>query len=157
MIEEWSYFSYDTPMGPMIIHEDGLGIARIQWESCAMAPKGEKRETELIVQAKDQLMEYFNGQRREFDLPLRLRGTSFQKKVWQVLRDIPYGEVRCYQEIADAIGDANASRAVGMANNRNPINIVVPCHRVLGSKGRLTGYSGGIELKKKLLELEKSM
>lgn len=101
-----------------------------------------------------QITEYFFGKRKSFDLPIASKGTDFQKKVWQALCDIPYGETRSYKDIAIAVGNPKASRAVGMANNRNPIAIVVPCHRVIGSSGKLVGYAGGLETKEKLLALE---
>lgn len=116
---------------------------------------GEAGPTALLEEAVRQLREYFAGQRREFDLPLRLRGTAFQMQVWQALQAIPYGEVRTYGEIARAIGKPKACRAVGMANHNNPISIIVPCHRVVGAGGSLTGYGGGLENKRFLLELEK--
>jgi O-6-methylguanine DNA methyltransferase len=101
-----------------------------------------------------QLEEYFAGKRREFNFRLDLRGTDFQLACWRALLAIPYGETRCYADIARAVGKPNAFRAVGMANNRNPIAIVVPCHRVIASDGRLCGYGGGLDVKRKLLELE---
>ncbi|MCU1302834.1 MAG: cysteine methyltransferase [Candidatus Sulfotelmatobacter sp.] len=102
----------------------------------------------------DELEEYFSGKRREFNFPLDLRGTDFQLACWRALLAIPYGETRTYADIARAVGKPNAFRAVGMANNRNPIAIVVPCHRVLASDGTLCGYGGGLDVKRKLLELE---
>ena len=102
-----------------------------------------------------QLSEYFAGARREFDLPLRLRGTQFQLAVWNALRAIPYGETRSYADIAAAVGNEKACRAVGMANHRNPVSIIVPCHRVIGKGGSLTGYGGGIDKKEFLLSLER--
>ena len=101
-----------------------------------------------------QLEEYFAGRRRQFDLPLDLHGTEFQKRCWQELLKIPYGETRSYADVARAIGNPSAVRAVGLANGQNPIAIIVPCHRVIGSDGSLTGYGGGLETKRKLLELE---
>jgi methylated-DNA-[protein]-cysteine S-methyltransferase len=101
-----------------------------------------------------QLEEYFAGRRRQFDLPLDLHGTEFQKRCWQELLKIPYGETRSYADVARAIGKPSAVRAVGLANGQNPIAIIVPCHRVIGSDGSLTGYGGGLETKRKLLELE---
>ena len=119
-------------------------------------PKGfEKRETPFLKKAAKQLEEYFNGKRKTFDLPLALNGTAFRVKVWEALQTIPYGETRSYGEIAALINNPKASRAVGMANHFNPISIIVPCHRVVGHNGSLTGYAGGLELKKNLLELEK--
>lgn len=108
----------------------------------------------LTDRVAQQLKEYFQGQRQTFDLPLRAKGTPFQEKVWQALSQIPYGQTRTYKEIAEAIGNPKATRAVGMANNRNPLAIVVPCHRVIGTNGQLTGYAGGIHIKAHLLELE---
>lgn len=103
-----------------------------------------------------QLMEYFQGKRKKFDITYELHGTEFQKKVWKALCDIPYGETRSYKEIAIAVGNEKASRAVGMANNKNPIGIIVPCHRVIGASGKLVGYAGGMEMKQFLLEMEKN-
>lgn len=112
-------------------------------------------ETALIKEAAKQLKEYLAGNRRVFDIPLALEGTSFQKAVWKALTDIPYGETRSYREIAESIGRPKACRAVGMANNKNPAAIFVPCHRVIGSDGKLVGYAGGMDIKRKLLALEK--
>lgn len=103
-----------------------------------------------------QLLEFFSGKRTSFDFEYELRGTDFQKKVWNALCDIPYGETRSYKDIAIAIGNPKASRAVGNANNKNPITIVVPCHRVIGANGKLVGYAGGLEMKQKLLTIEKN-
>lgn len=102
-----------------------------------------------------ELSEYFQGRRTEFSVPLNPSGTQFQKQVWKALREIPYGETRSYKEIAEVIGNPKACRAVGMANHKNPLPILVPCHRVIGSDGSLTGYAGGLEIKKKLLCLER--
>ena len=102
-----------------------------------------------------QMGEYFEGKRKEFDLPLRPEGTVFQKKVWNALLEIPFGETRSYQDIANAVGSPKACRAVGMANHQNPIIIVIPCHRVIGKNGKLVGYGGGLSMKEKLLLLEK--
>ena len=109
----------------------------------------------LHREAAKQLGEYFSGERREFDLPLHPTGTPFQLAVWQALRTIPYGETRSYGQIAAAVENPKASRAVGMANNHNPISIIIPCHRVIGSTGKLVGYGGGLAVKRALLELEK--
>ena len=113
-------------------------------------------ETELILECKKQLEEYFAGKRKTFDLPLVPKGTEFQQKVWKALQEIPYGETRTYGEIAAAIGNPKAARAVGMANNKNPIGIIIPCHRVVGANGKLVGYAGGMEKKEFLLELERN-
>ena len=112
-------------------------------------------ETPLLKEAEEQLNEYFAGARREFDLPLAPKGTPFQKAVWAEMCRIPYGETRTYKEIAIQIGHNQSFRAVGMANNRNPIVVVVPCHRVIGYDGKLTGYAGGLDVKEQLLELER--
>lgn len=112
------------------------------------------KKTELIASAEHQLTEYFEGKRKQFDLPLMPEGTEFQKKVWDRLMNIPYGKTRTYGEIAVEIGNSKASRAVGNANNKNPIAIIIPCHRVIGVNGRLTGYAGGIDIKKTILNLE---
>ena len=117
--------------------------------------EGEEGLTALLERAFQQLEEYFAGKRKQFDLPLSLRGTEFQRQVWAALRDIPYGETRSYGQIAQAVGRPKAVRAVGMANHRNPISIIVPCHRVVGADGSLTGYGGGLENKKFLLALER--
>jgi len=111
-------------------------------------------ETPLIQKAAAQIEEYLNGKRKQFKLPLITHGTEFQKAVWQALQTIPFGETRSYKEIAAMIGRPKAVRAVGMANNRNPISIIIPCHRVIGHDGKLVGYGGGLPLKQRLLELE---
>lgn len=104
--------------------------------------------------AFDQVREYLKGHRRTFDFPYELHGTEFQKKVWNALCQVPYGETRTYKEIASVVGNPKASRAVGMANNKNPLMVVVPCHRIVGTNGNLIGYAGGLDMKKALLELE---
>ena len=109
-----------------------------------------------IVNVFTQLKEYFNRQRREFDLPLEIIGTDFQKKVWDELKKIPYGETISYGELANRMGDKNLMRAIAAANGANPIPIIIPCHRVIGADGSLTGYGGGLDVKQKLLELEGS-
>ena len=147
-------FFYDTPVGRVCIGEKNGAITRVTW---AQLPKEYiLEETELILNCKNQLNEYFEGKRKAFELPLAPKGTEFQKKVWDALKEIPYGETRTYGEIAEAVGNAKAARAVGMANNRNPIAIIVPCHRVVGAGGKLVGYAGGMAQKEKLLYLEKT-
>ena len=111
--------------------------------------------SDLTQRAIHQLKEYFSGTRKSFDLPLEMNGTEFQKKVWNALLDIPYGETRSYKDIAEKIGNPKAVRAVGGANNKNKLMIIVPCHRVIGANGSLTGYAGGMEAKARLIELEK--
>jgi len=105
--------------------------------------------------AFDQVREYLKGHRRTFDFPYELHGTEFQKKVWNALCQVPYGETRTYKEIASVVGNPKASRAVGMANNKNPLMVVVPCHRIVGTDGNLIGYADGLDMKKALLELER--
>ena len=113
--------------------------------------------TPLLAQAINQLEAYFSGERTAFDLPLGAEGTEFQRSVWEALLRIPYGETRSYGQIAEAIGKPKAGRAVGMANHRNPIAIIIPCHRVIGSDGSLVGYGGGINVKTFLLQLERGV
>ena len=150
----------ESPVGVLEITEDESGICGLSF--CSME-NGELsvtedgipvEETALLAEAKRQLQEYFEGKRRKFELPLSLYGTEFQKKDWQALLQISYGETRSYGEIARAIGCPRGSRAVGMANRSNPIAIIVPCHRIVGSDGSLTGYAAGVERKRWLLELE---
>ncbi len=124
-----------------------------------MIPEGEdikEVRTELSDKTFSQLMEYFEGTRTQFDLPILMEGTEFQKKVWKALQTIPYGETRNYKEIAVMAGNEKAARAVGMANNKNPISIIVPCHRVIGANGTMVGYGGGLDVKKRLLALEQA-
>ncbi len=113
-------------------------------------------KNELTEQAYTQLTEYLDGKRKAFDIPFELNGTEFQKRVWSALQDIPYGETRSYKDIAKAVGNEKASRAVGMANNKNPITVIVPCHRVIGASGKLVGYAGGLSMKEFLLEMERA-
>lgn len=114
------------------------------------------RDDERFHEARQQLVEYFAGERRTFTVPLNPRGTEFQKRAWQALRDIPYGETRTYKEQAVLLGNPRASRAVGTANGRNPIPIIIPCHRVIGSNGSLTGFAHGLDVKQALLDLEQA-
>ena len=147
-------YSYETILGSVtIVEEDGTLLAI----TTHRAYEGKRLETSLIKEAYRQLSEYLIGERKSFDLPLNPRGTVFQQQVWKVLCDIPYGETRSYKQIAEAIGNPKAVRAVGMANNRNPLLIVIPCHRVIGANGKLVGYGAGIEKKEFLLKLEKSL
>ena len=144
------YYGYNTKFGKIYISADEKNILEISFNK----PNYRTQETPLIKRAFSELEEYFNGQRKTFNLPLKLEGTEFQKKVWQELIKIPYGKTISYKELAKAVGNEKACRAVGMANNKNKIMIVIPCHRVIGSNGDLTGYAGGLNIKKQLLELE---
>ncbi len=154
-----NYFTdYASPVGTLRIVENGRGITAIKYlKNFRVLPAdAREKETTLLKQAITELKAYFAGQRRHFDLPLDEQGTDFQKRVWAALREIPYGQTRSYKQIAEAAGSPHGYRATGMANNRNPISIVTPCHRVIGANGMLTGYGGGLDIKKKLLELEAS-
>ena len=147
-------YSYETVLGSVtFVEEDGALLAI----STHRTFEGMEQETPLIKEAYRQLSEYLKGERKGFDLPLLIKGTTFQQQVWKALLEIPYGETRSYKQIAVAIGNPKAVRAVGMANNRNPLLIVVPCHRVIGANGKLVGYGAGIEKKEFLLRLEKSL
>lgn len=145
------------------IYHSPVGDIQLDWEDdAATALKNADANihadtpNELTKLVFRQLDEYFTGTRKTFDFPYRLHGTPFQERVWAALLEIPYGETRSYKDIAEAIGCPKAFRAVGMANHANPIFIVIPCHRVIGTNGGLVGYGGGLEMKKALLELEKS-
>ncbi len=147
-----------SPVGFIVIKDNGAAITEIGFVSEKEAGQAGIREPGYefcpAVRAAGQLTEYFAGKRKVFDLPLELKGTEFQKKVWQALREIPYGTTCSYGEIAAKIGNPKASRAVGGANNKNPIAIVVPCHRVIGANGSLVGYASGLRTKEALLKLE---
>ena len=151
-------YRYDSPIGWLELGEDGKGICQIDFLKDSLQRPEEENDcicrTPLLEEAAGQLEEYFAGQRKTFCLPLSLSGTDFQKRVWNALRKIPWGETRSYGQIAQMIGNPKACRAVGMANHANRIVIVIPCHRVIGADGSLTGYGGGLEIKRKLLELE---
>ena len=140
----------ETPIGPLTVWEQGGAIVRVDFGKTA----AETEKTALLAEAERQLTAYFAGELREFSLPLKPAGTDFQRKVWDALREIPYGETRSYAEIAARVGCPRGYRAVGLANNRNPIPILIPCHRVVGANGALTGYAGGLAVKEALLRLE---
>lgn len=149
-------FFYKTQIGEIGIAEKDHKITNVFFGRSYLPESGYIIvETELLVKAKNQLTEYLNGNRFSFDLPLAPQGTAFRQDVWKALCSIPYGETRSYKEIAEAIGNPKASRAVGSANNKNPIPFFIPCHRVIGADGSLVGYLGGLQLKKLLLDLEK--
>ena len=138
-----------SPVGAVTVFSDGEAIVGIRFGNL-----GGDEPDAVISEAIRQLGEYFDGKRKSFELPLKPCGTPFQESVWRALRDIPYGETRAYGDIAKSVGNEKACRAVGMANNKNPIAIVIPCHRVIGADGSLTGYAAGTDIKKFLLELE---
>lgn len=146
----------ESPLGPLLLLSDGQTLTGLFMNELSV-PEGsvERRDAEPFSEAGRQLAEYFSRERRTFDLPLAPQGTTFQRTVWATLRDIPYGETISYGALARRIGDPNACRAVGLANGRNPLSIVVPCHRVVGASGKLTGYGGGLANKALLLNLER--
>jgi len=166
--------SVDSPIGPLFLATSAQGLVALEFDArlrgqqtirpnprdLRQEKEKEKKGYEFVegprqLQAyASELEEYFAGKRREFTFPLDLRGTDFQQSCWRALLAIPYGETRTYADIARAVGKPTAFRAVGMANNRNPIAVVVPCHRVIASDGTLCGYGGGLDIKRKLLELE---
>lgn len=144
-----SYLNYfSSPLGLLAIESDGQGISGLSFKD-----KVEKQEhhSPLLDHCKEELAAYFKGELKEFTVPLSLQGTPFQRKVWQALKKIAYGQTATYGEIARMIGNPQAVRAVGGANNKNRVAIIIPCHRIVGSKGQLTGYAGGLERKKWLL------
>lgn len=141
-------------LGSMVIAATTQGIAHLDFIDSDQASQLSTRPSELTQACRTQLEEYFAGQRQQFDLPLDACGTDFQRQVWQALSRIPYGETCSYGELAEGLGRKGAQRAVGAANGRNPISIIVPCHRVIGSNGSLTGYAGGISRKQWLLAFE---
>lgn len=144
----------DSPVGKLrLVAEDGF-LTELRFGGEPVAVESDNVDDSVLDETERQLKEYFAGLRREFDLPLKPKGTPFQLEDWLALREIPYGETVTYGDIARRIGRPKAFRAVGMANHSNPISIIVPCHRVIGSNGKLTGYGGGLENKQKLLELE---
>jgi methylated-DNA-[protein]-cysteine S-methyltransferase len=146
---------HETPVGPLTLHSDGAALTGLEFDQpkhpLPPSPRGEDR---VLAQARRELDQYFAGKRKSFDVVLAPRGTSFQQLVWMALRAIPYGETRTYGQQAARIGSPKAFRAVGLANGKNPIAIIVPCHRVIGSDGGMTGFGGGIARKQFLLELE---
>lgn len=151
------YFSrYKNEYGEFIIVDEESKITNLALSAYAVIGEDMlERETKVLLQAKRELTEFFLGRRKHFDVPLKARGSEFQEKVWQSLGEIPYGETYTYGQVAHLIGNAKAARAVGMANHRNPILFMIPCHRVIGAQGKLVGYAGGLALKEKLLLLEK--
>lgn len=147
-------YYYNTSLGKIGIAEENNQITNLVFQDEEISEKISFEETSLIKKAAEQLEEYLQGTRKVFELPLNPSGTEFQKKDWNALQQIPYGETISYGEIAGRIGCPKGARAVGLANNRNPIPIFIPCHRVIGANGKLVGYGGGIDKKIKLLQIE---
>jgi methylated-DNA-[protein]-cysteine S-methyltransferase len=151
------YSRIDSPIGELVLTGDGRALTGLFMENQrhgAGTTTDWQRDDALFADARQQLAAYFAGERQTFDLPLAPTGTAFQRRVWQALRDIPFGKTESYGALARRIDSPKASRAVGLANGRNPISIIVPCHRVIGADGSLTGYGGGIERKRWLLTHE---
>ncbi len=148
-----SVFYYDSDIGKIGIAEDDSFITNVFFENGNLNDFI-INETPLIKEAHKQIEEYLKGERKSFDLPIFPSGTEFQQRVWNALKNIPYGKTVSYKDIAIEIGNEKACRAVGMANNRNPISIIIPCHRVIGKNGKLVGYGGGLHVKEYLLKLE---
>ncbi len=159
-MENLFYVRTSSPVGPLFLVASSKGLVRLEFEgrmqklNSATTQLQQSRQT--LAPYLRELDEYFAGSRREFSFSLDLRGTAFQLACWNALLEIPYGGTRSYRDIAQAIGHPHAYRAVGMSNNRNPVAIVVPCHRVIASSGSLCGYGGGLDIKRKLLELEQA-
>lgn len=147
------FLSFSTPFGEMALGAEAGAIVRLYLPNTPV-PRLMPHETPLLIEGRGQLLEYFSGIRRTFDLPLAPQGTPFQQRVWTALRDIPFGQTRSYRDAALTAGCPQGFRAVGMACNRNPIPILIPCHRVVGASGSPIGFAGGVELKCALLRLE---
>jgi len=150
-----AYAIFKALFGQLLLEEKNGALTRLGFSKEKPSPEAENRETELLQRASEQLAEYFAGKRKAFSLPLAPEGTEFQKTVWRALEAIPYGETCSYKDIANGIGNPNGCRAVGLANGKNPIAIIIPCHRVIGTNGKLTGFGGGLDVKQYLLTLEK--
>lgn len=160
-MEALYYTEVDSPVGKLVIAVSERGLVKLEFPGRTKAVKSadppNPAQQKLVSKCERELAEYFAGNRREFTLPLDLRGTPFQLACWDALLAIPYGETRSYADIARTVGRPAGFRAVGLANNRNPMAIIVPCHRVIASDGTLCGYGGGLDLKRRLLELEGAM
>ncbi len=155
------YMYMDSPVGALKLVAHDQALVAVMWDNedhkrVRLAELVEDRQHPMLHKVKQQLEEYFAGQRQQFDLPLDFQGTAFQQQVWQALLNIPYGETRSYKEIAVQLGNEKAVRAVGAANGKNPISIIAPCHRVIGSSGALVGFAGGLDKKQILLSLEQN-
>ena len=149
----------ESPLGKLKLVASASALVAVLWQQerpnrVELAMRQPDPRQPILIDTERQLREYFTGTRNEFDLPLEPAGTEFQKRVWRALREIPFGQTRTYLDLAKSIGSAKAVRAVGAANGKNPLSIVVPCHRVVGSNGALTGFAGGLEVKAKLLTHE---
>lgn len=154
-----AFSEMDSPVGQLKLVAHDHALVAVLWQNeklhrVILSDLIQNDSHPILLMAKQQLEEYFQAQRQVFDVPLDFQGTPFQKQVWQALLTIPFGETRSYQEIAVQIGNPKAVRAVGAANGRNPISIIAPCHRVIGSNGRLVGFAGGLDNKKILLKIE---
>jgi methylated-DNA-[protein]-cysteine S-methyltransferase len=156
MMSAMQFRTMNSPVGPLTLAGKDSRLMHLRMVDQTYEPShaGWERDDTAFPDAVGQLEAYFAGERRDFDLELELVGRSFQRRVWKALLTIPYGETRSYGQIAEQIGSPGSSRAVGLANGRNPIGIIVPCHRVIGANGSLTGYGGGLDRKRALLELE---
>ena len=153
METKFYYIEYDSPIGVLTIQNNGEAITRIEFDGKKV--EGVHCENAVGTLVLRELNEYFYEGRKEFTVPVKfINGTEFQKKVWEALREIPYGETRTYKQIAENVGSPKGCRAVGMANHNNPIPNIVPCHRVIGKNRKLVGFAGGLDIKTKLLELE---
>jgi len=151
----------DSAVGKLRLFASDEGLVAVLWENDSprrvrLSESLENESHPILVETERQLGEYFAGKRNHFSIALEMRGTRFQKDVWEVLRTIPFGETRSYGQLAKQLGNPRATRAVGAANGRNPLSIIVPCHRVIGSDGQLTGFAGGLNTKAHLLQLEQS-
>lgn len=155
---EYVWYMENTPVGTLGLVEADGALTELFFGMRAKAPDAacRRKKNPLLAEVERQLCEYFAGMRREFALPLNPRGTPYMRKVWDALSTIPYAQTRTYGQIAAQTGNSKAARAVGLANNRNPIAIILPCHRVVGANGSLVGYAGGLAVKERLLQLERS-
>ena len=154
-----NYELMPSPVGQLMLVANPQALIAVLWdndlpERVKLGEMKQNKKHPVLQKTKQQLEEYFKGQRTDFDIPIEFYGTSFQKQVWQALLTIPYGETRSYKQIAQQIGNEKAVRAVGAANGKNPISIIAPCHRVIGTNGKLVGFAGGLERKEILLSIE---
>ena len=150
------YTIMESPVGKLLLAGDDSGLQKIQFENNIQIDKNWQKDDKHFSESIQQLNEYFSGQRKQFDIKLNLQGTEFQKQAWLQLRKIEYGKTKFYAQVAEEMNRPKAARAVGLANNRNPIPIIIPCHRVIGKNGSLTGFAGGLDVKQQLLDLENS-